>query len=197
MSTVRALEASDLFVFAGAGVSFPMPSNLPVFWRVTAEQVLGRLEDGWLDRLRADVSGRTVVFVGYSGNDLDFRPVWDDVLQAAAHVVWFDRDDPVAQARKRVLLRRVAAAGRLEFPPCRPVAGHPPNPSYDFVPFCVGEHLVSVGVADLDALLESPGPTAWPPFEGRSAISRAPGRSCSDRRDADRAGLRRYGRCCA
>ena len=40
---------------------------------VTAEQVLAGLDAVWLERLRADVDGRTVVFVGYRGRDLDFR----------------------------------------------------------------------------------------------------------------------------
>lgn len=314
---MKPLEAGDLFVFAGAGISFPMPSNLPVFWRirdavlhdlglveyveghvdaehdkvsvahgllpepfvqslvgagvdvetwlfavlggavpntvhrvlaelaasgarvwtvnfdhlieeaaggslevtawpssprpgadlmkphgtlggrliVTAEQVLARLEDAWLEQLRADVSGRTVVFVGYSGNDLDFRPVWDDVLQAAAHVLWFDRsDDPVAQARKRVLLRRVAASGRLEFPPCRSIAGHPPNPSYDFVRFCVDERLVSVDSDDLDALLESPGPTVWPPLPAAGIGAEAAVRGTLGDIDGARSALLRQAR---
>ena len=53
---------------------------------VTAEQVRAWPATGW----SACVAGRTAVFLGYSGRDLNFQPVWDAVLAAATRVLWFD-----------------------------------------------------------------------------------------------------------
>jgi hypothetical protein len=94
---------------------------------VTADQVLQRLDPGWEGQLRRDVTGRTVILVGYSGRDLDFHPTWDDVLAAAERVIWFGTGDT---KRKRLILRGVDAAGRLDFPaPAPPVpANVPTNP---------------------------------------------------------------------
>jgi hypothetical protein len=55
---------------------------------VTADQVLKGLEGSWEHQLRANVRGRTIVFVSYSGWDLDFQPLWNDVLQAAGRALW-------------------------------------------------------------------------------------------------------------
>jgi hypothetical protein len=56
---------------------------------VRSEQVLAGLPSAWEAKLRADVAGRTVMFLGYSGRDLDLRPLWSDVLAAAERVIWF------------------------------------------------------------------------------------------------------------
>lgn len=53
---------------------------------VTSDQVLGGLDRPWIERLRDDVKGRTVIFVGYSGRDLDFQPIWNEVLKGAREV---------------------------------------------------------------------------------------------------------------
>lgn len=125
---------------------------------VTAEQVLAGLDEKWLGRLRADVAGRTVIFLGYSGRDLDFQPHWDDVLQDAAEVLWFDWPDSAEQARKCVLLRSVAARGALHFPVQAPppvgVSSTEPNPSWDFVDWCTRNGLGTVPSADVSALFE-------------------------------------------
>ena len=95
---------------------------------VTADQVLKGLEPPW-ERQRADVEGRTVIFVGYSGWDLDFQPLWNDALQAADTVLWFDMPDPAEQERKRRLLHAVERSGWLEFPQrSTPTPGTRPNP---------------------------------------------------------------------
>jgi hypothetical protein len=108
---------------------------------VTAEQVLAGLDGRWLDRLRADVRGRTVVFVGYRGCDLYFQPVWNTVFSEAAAVVWFDKwtgGEMSEAAYKRLLLHRVSESGRLTLEPSAPFPpgvspGAKPNPSWDFV----------------------------------------------------------------
>jgi hypothetical protein len=84
---------------------------------VTARQVIERLGDTWLERLRSDIYGRTVLFIGYRGRDLDFQPVWDEVLSEAAAVIWFDvwADGQMSEAAfKRKLLAGVDARGKLE-----------------------------------------------------------------------------------
>jgi hypothetical protein len=118
---------------------------------VTAEQVLSGLDPPWLDRLRDDVQDRIAIFIGYRGRDLDFQPVWDEVLQTAHRVIWFDfppvdaRSD-AERAHKRRLLRQVDASGRLEFPDPAPppAAGIPPNPSWDFVVWSEANGLAAV-----------------------------------------------------
>jgi hypothetical protein len=112
---------------------------------VTADQVLKGLELSWERQLRADVQGRTVVFVGYSGWDLDFQPLWNGALQAARRVLWFDMPNPAEQERKRILLHRVASSGRLAFPQRPPrTPGVRPNSSWDFVEWCQEHGLVDV-----------------------------------------------------
>lgn len=137
---------------------------------VTAEQVLAGLDEQWLRRLRADAAGRTVIFLGYSGRDLDFQPNWDDVLQDAEHVLWFDRPDPAEQARKRVLLRSVDAKGALHFPEQAPppagVSAPEPNPSWDFIDWCTRNGLGNVPTADAMALFEQPPEYRYPTLPG-------------------------------
>jgi hypothetical protein len=66
--------------------------------------------------LRSDVRGRTVLFIGYRGRDLDFQPIWDQVLSDAAAVVWFDRwaDGNMSDARFKRHCREIGC------PPNRP-----------------------------------------------------------------------------
>lgn len=122
---------------------------------VDAAQVLRGLDPDWLRRLREDVAGRTVVFIGYRGRDLDLRPIWPAALSAASRVLWFDMpaaDDPsqAEQDDKRRLLYELHAAGRLRFPPpgSPPRPGLPPNPSWAFVRWAEREDL-AVAPADL------------------------------------------------
>jgi hypothetical protein len=137
---------------------------------VDAEAVLRGLPPAWEERLRADVAGRTVVFLGYRGFDLDFQPIWDDVLAAARDVLWFDLQDPAADRHKRLLLAGKEAAGRLHLrPPVPPPAGAPAddrNPSWDFVHWCRTEGLADVDQALVLRLFERPRPV-FPPLPGK------------------------------
>jgi hypothetical protein len=130
---------------------------------VDAKAVLKGLPAAWEERLRADVRGRTVVFLGYRGFDLDFQPIWDDVLAAAGDVLWFDLPIPAEERHKRRLLARTAESGRLHLRPPVPapsgVASDGPNPSWDFVHWCRSEGLVEVDQALVLRLFEKPEPS--------------------------------------
>lgn len=122
---------------------------------LTSADVLIGLPPAWEERLRADVAGRVIVFLGYRGADLDFRPVWPTLLEHAERVVWFDMpadtaEGGAAQQSKRQLLQRLWEQDRLEFPPpSRRDSEGRSNPSYDFVAWCQGHGLVQ----DLDPAL--------------------------------------------
>jgi SIR2-like domain len=119
---------------------------------VTARQVLGRLGERWEERLRSDIRGRTVLFIGYRGRDLDFQPIWEDVLRDAAAVVWFDRwaDGEMNEAAfKRKLLAGVNTRGELELAPpalLPPEVRSDPehNPSWDFIAWCQDRGLIDI-----------------------------------------------------
>lgn len=136
----------------------------------TAEQVLSPLDLDWVNTLRHHVLGRAVLFVGYSGNDLDFRPIWNDVLATASTVHWFgfndetDEDQHADVTRRRAMLRDVDAGGRLSFPPNRST-GTRPNPSYDFVRFCVDHGLVAMPDSEVESLLAPPSTFTWPTLD--------------------------------
>jgi hypothetical protein len=152
--------------------------TLPGQLIVTSEQVLRGLDPAWERQVRADVAGRTVVFVGYSGRDLDFQPLWDDILQRAAGVLWFDLPDPGEQARKATMLRQVAAAGRLVFPQRPPAAwSGEANPAWDFVMWCGERGLVDLGDDpgnDLVARMHDKVPDlAYPRLQGSIPYARA------------------------
>lgn len=129
---------------------------------VTAEHVLRGLDPLWEQRLRQDVRGRTVLFLGYSGRDLDFHSIWDDVLRGADRVIWVGEDD---MERKRLILRSVAAAGRLEFlgPAPTPVPRAEPNQSWDFVDWCQRNGVVNVPAGLINQLFGKVSPT-YPEF---------------------------------
>ena len=147
---------------------------------VTAEQVLAGLDDRWLNRLAEDVRGRTVLFVGYRGRDLDFHPVWDTVLSQAVAVVWFDRwsaGEMEEASRRRLLLRQVNESGRLELAapasfPAGTSAGAEPNPSWDFVAWCLDRHLITVDMGLVRQLFQKPPPVAYPALSGGTAWAR-------------------------
>ncbi|EGG44827.1 SIR2 family protein [Streptomyces griseoaurantiacus] len=143
---------------------------------VNAEAVLRGLPPAWEERLRADVRGRTVVFLGYRGLDLDFQPIWDDVLAAAGDVLWFDLPDPEEDRRKRLLLAGKEASGRLRLlPPVPPPEGVAPaaNPSWDFVHWCRTEGLVDVEQDLVLRLFEEP-KSAFVPLPGGSLAQARP-----------------------
>ncbi|MFL6112242.1 MAG: SIR2 family protein [Catenulispora sp.] len=129
--------------------------TLPGKLIVTSEQVLAGLAPDWERQLRADIAGRTVVFVGYSARDLDFQPIWDDVLRDATQVYWFDWPDPAEQQRKTALLRNTAAAGKLHFLPAARPGAPPTNPSREFVIWCRHNGLATID-EDLLARLDHP-----------------------------------------
>ncbi len=147
---------------------------------VTAEQVLAGLDDKWLERLREDTDGRTVVFAGYRGRDLDFQPVWDKVLGDAPEAVWFDRwsDGEMAEAgHKRLLLRRAEESGRLTLAPPAPLPpgappGAEPNPSWDFVSWCQDRGLVDIPPDLVRQLFEQRHPVNYPPLPGGTVWAR-------------------------
>ncbi len=134
---------------------------------VDADQVLRGLDPAWLQRLRADVAGRTVVFIGYRGRDLDFHPVWADVLKSAAEVLWFDY--PVADAdglseRQRKVRLVGGAVDRLTFRDAQPDLAHGPNPSWDFVAWARRERLATVPDDLVDAIHEERKTATLPPI---------------------------------
>lgn len=149
---------------------------------VTARQVIEKLDDEWEERLRSDVRGRTVLFVGYRGRDLDFQPIWDEVLTDAAEVIWFDvwADGQMNEAAfKRGLLAEVNARGKLKLaspaplPPGAPAdAKH--NPSWDFIAWCQGRHLVDVDPTLILRLFDRPPEEKrrYPPLAGDTAGAR-------------------------
>jgi hypothetical protein len=147
---------------------------------VTAEQVLAGLDDRWLSRLAEDVRGRTVLFVGYRGRDLDFHPVWDTVLSHAVAVVWFDRwpaGEMEEASRKRLLLRQVNESGRLELAapasfPAGTSTDAEPNPSWDFVAWCLDRHLITVDMGLVRQLFQKPPPVAYPALPGGTVWAR-------------------------
>lgn len=101
---------------------------------VTAEQVLGRIPAEWEERLREDVQGRTVLMIGYSGRDLDLRPIWADVLQGCSGVVWFEKDGVDLSARRN-MLSDLDRAGKVEW-------REHDDPTDDFVDWCQRRSLV-------------------------------------------------------
>jgi hypothetical protein len=141
---------------------------------VTAAQVLAGLDATWLEQLRADVDGRTVIFIGYRGRDLDFQPVWDDVLRSAARVLWFDKwadGRPVEATRKRLMLRRVDARGDLRFPcpapfPAGVSKGALPNPSWDFIDWCRRREFGDVGPELVRQLFDHTPMVSYPSLPG-------------------------------
>jgi hypothetical protein len=86
------------------------------------------------------------------GRDLDFQPIWDEVLSDAAAVVWFDRwaDGEMSEAAfKRKLLAGVGACGKLELAPPAPLPPGAPsnaehNPSWDFIAWCQDRGLIDI-----------------------------------------------------
>lgn len=132
----------------------------------TSEEVLQPLSREWLKALRAVTSGRTVVFVGYSGLDFDFHPHWNVVLSGAREVVWFDFDDAAAESRKRRMLPDVARQGKLVFPQADPAVPGSSNPSVKFLLWWRRNQLAEVTDTQIDSTLHEAPPR---PVELKSA----------------------------
>jgi tetratricopeptide (TPR) repeat protein len=141
------------------------------------EDVLKPLDAQWEEALRADVRGRTAVFIGYRGRDMDFQPLWADVLSEAASVVWFQRfEGPDGHEEQNRLLSLIAGVpgGRTPaFPEIQQRAGGKLNPSWDFVNWCQEQHLTTVSSASLAALDIPPAPIQWPILGGNVAGAKA------------------------
>jgi hypothetical protein len=135
-----------------------------------ASDVMAGQPKVWETALRAAVKNKIVVFVGYSGNDLDFRPIWDDVLTHARSVVWFCF--PHEKDGKRDLLRQVHARGQLVLPDPTPAVPRS-NPTADFVAWCRDHRLIDVTDADLLELAARPPMGAFPALGGRLTVARA------------------------
>ena len=136
-----------------------------------ASDVLRGLPGDWERELRRAVTGKTVVFVGYSGNDLDFQPIWDDVLITASQVIWFCF--PKEELAHEKLLPRVVAAGKLSRL-AAPISGVPaPNPTLDFVHWCVHEGLCNYTTAELNSAGEKPVQRVLPTLTGNTRRSSA------------------------
>ena len=150
---------------------------------VGSDQVLRGLTERWRERLTRDTAHRTVVFLGYSGRDLDFQPVWDSVLGDTRKVLWFDQPDPdspgqvIDEARRRLLLRRVDARGALRFMPAEPPPastgpGSAHNSAADFVRCCSEQTDVTVEPRRLVQMYSQPN-IEHPPLTGELGWARA------------------------
>jgi hypothetical protein len=127
---------------------------------IGADQVLTGLRDDWARALADAVAGRVAVFVGYSGRDLDFRPLWHDILPTARRVVWFARPDPDAQAT-------------IEQSIGVPVEFHShDNPSRAFVEWSRSEGVVATDSDDLGVLDHRLSERDWPRLRGARGIAR-------------------------
>lgn len=168
--------------------------SLPGPLIVTSDAVLAGLRADWREALAEAVRGRIVVFLGYSGRDFDFQPLWDDLLVEAAEVVWFDRPsaDPDTAERERVrrrrLLRRCVDRDAL-------TVAESANPSIDFVQWCHDNGLVSIPDTLVDRLSEDPPKRSFPPLEANLGSAEAIIRGIlGDWRGAVRVNVRRLKR---
>lgn len=112
---------------------------------ITPDDVLRPLSDQWLARLKADLAGSThVVFVGYSGRDVDFQNIWRQVIADGQQILWFDRPGSDRDHKLRVL-RSLPA---MDFPTSHAHRNEDGtttyNPSWDFVEWCRKNQLVTV-----------------------------------------------------
>lgn len=144
----------------------------------TAEQVVRGLDEQWRRQLEHDLSGRaTVVFLGYSGRDLDFHPYWDSMLSGVRRILWFDFPDEDGRAFKRTLLSGAARRGALSFPgPFAPppgIARTEVSPCWDFVYWCHKEGLAEVPADAAIALFDEVSTLPAPALVGDLAGARA------------------------
>lgn len=163
--------------------------SLPGELIVTARQVLVGLDASWREALADAVRHRVVAFIGYSGRDFDFQPLWDGILAEATAVVWFYLPEDGVDEEKRLarLLRTCATKGTL-FPYPSPDGS---DPSRDFVAWCTNNGLVAVDRNLVDQLAAPPPRRPFPPLGGNLALAQVRVRGVlGDWRGAVRAGLR-------
>ncbi|GAA4470828.1 SIR2 family protein [Phytohabitans houttuyneae] len=135
---------------ASTGEIYKPHGSLPGQLIVTADGVLAGLRADWRQALAEAVRGRVVVFIGYSGRDFDFQPLWDELLDEAKHVVWFDLPNRDEVDRRRRLLRRCVARNALTLAQ----SGTGSDPSRDFVAWCQANGLATVPKPLLDQLVQ-------------------------------------------
>ncbi|MET8232806.1 SIR2 family protein [Micromonospora sp. NPDC005298] len=160
--------------------------SLPGDLIVTARQVLVGLDQRWREALTEAVRHRVVAFIGYSGRDFDFQPLWDGILAEATAVMWFYRPEDGVDEEGRLarLLRSCATKGTLFTVPS-------PNPSREFVAWCTDNGLVAVDRDLVDQLPVTPPPRPFPTLGGNLALAQVQVRGVlGDWRGAVRAGLR-------
>lgn len=135
---------------------------------VGADQVLAGLPEDWASTLGEHVAGRVAVFVGYSARDLDFRPLWRQVLSRANSVHWFVMPDD----DERDYIRRVVGVPVTFWPHLPPPSGRA-NPSADFVSWCLSSGLVADVPPDLVAAMGGDRrPWIAPPLRAPRPIAR-------------------------
>lgn len=143
--------------------------SLPGQLIVTADGVLAGLRPDWRRALAEDIRGRIVAFIGYSGRDFDFQPLWDELLDQARHVVWFDFPNPDETVRRQRLLRRCTARNALTL--AESDTGS--DPSRDFVTWCQENGLVEVPQSLVDRLSERPPERPFPDLGADAALAQA------------------------
>ena len=136
---------------------------------LTAEQVLRPLSGEWLELLREMVNDRVVAFIGYSGKDLDFRPIWDEVLQGALRVLWFGATSEEDRQFRAGILPSLPVGKKLFFPP--KFGARDTNPSRHFIDWCADKGLVARDSA-LWPQLSVPPSYSWPSLGGPTALAR-------------------------
>jgi hypothetical protein len=136
---------------ARGGDVFKPHGSLPGPLILASDDVLRGLRPDWERALTEAVRRPVVVFIGYSGRDFDFQPLWDELLDGAGTVIWFyrpDPDDPEEPARRRRLLRRCVERDAL-------IQVESANPSVDFVAWCERNGMASVAPSLVDRLSEN------------------------------------------
>jgi hypothetical protein len=154
---------------AGGGDVFKPHGSLPGPLIVASDDVLRGLRPEWEQALSEAVRRPVVVFIGYSGRDFDFQPLWDELLDGAGTVVWFyrpDPDDPDEPARRRRLLRRCVERDAL-------IQIESANPSVDFVAWCERNGLASVAPSLVDRLSEGRSERPFPRLDVSSGEAEA------------------------
>jgi hypothetical protein len=134
---------------------------------VGADQVLEGLRDDWARALVRDVEDRVAVFVGYSARDLDFRPLWHDVLKRARSVIWFTMPEQAAWSELEQALGMT-----VDFRPRHTRPDETANPSRDFVEWCDAHGLFSAAAGQAAQLDQRPEPRPVPRLRGARPIAR-------------------------
>jgi SIR2-like domain len=142
---------------------------------ITPADVLKPLSEAWLRRLKADLVDSThVVFVGYSGRDVDFQNTWRTVITGGQQVLWFDRPECDREHMSRVL----DSVPFVRFPASQAHRNRDGqvtyNPSWDFVRWCRENRLVTLVDNNKQAsLLNDRILRAWPALPRSGPIVQA------------------------